>query len=216
MSTSEANKKSLTSDTISRIKYEQRRDRIVITRKEIENRFFVFKMKIINDTLSINTGFHLPLLKLINEYAWQTYLVHDLKMVLHSIVEFTDFVESVCDMMTPRLLNAIIQATLSNRKSMLFRRIAYDGHMLLLRHMIVKKWDLKWSSTLQCYQNIEKKIVYKYTTTQDDAELWLEKHYNDMKQWKMLWAINEHNFPEIAVDLDLRILRQCRLRIRVS
>lgn len=102
-------------------------------------------MKLVNDVLG-SSGLHIaPLLKIINEYAWQTYVETDLKPIFAVLKDYYDVMNAHCDV-TPRLLNATIQATKDSRDSILFRRTENDGHMACLRRYVIDHWRLKWSS----------------------------------------------------------------------
>lgn len=169
-------------------------------------------MKRLNDVLRSAEVYIPPLLTTINEYLEND---SSLKIALTPLVDFYDYAKEFCDM-TPRLLNALVQATDDNRRSILFRRTHNDGHVALLRASIRGKWRLKWYRSLKCYQNTKKRIVYLFVSADEDADLWLERYADEMNTWKIVCVVDEWSKVE-QIHVDPRILRQCRGRcMRVS
>lgn len=200
-------------------------------------------MKLINDTLSSAGLFIPPLLKLINEYAWQSYLEHppNLQMInktlsgsmglylppllqlIHEYARGEHDLKQQCLKplvdysammpMTPRLLNAAVQATLDNRQSILFYGFNYDGDTVFLQDIITKKWNLKWVTRLNCSLNRKQRVVCSFWLPEEGCK-WYDVHKDDMKDWKIFCLLG--GLYDIFQDIDIALLRQCRRRLRIS
>lgn len=166
-------------------------------------------MKILNDPL-IAAGLYMPpLLKLINEYAWQTYLEHDLGLIIEPLRQTADYYGSW--KMTPRLLLATILGTRDDRHSICFRRVKRGDIHLDFIYNCLKKWNLELFSG---HSDINRKeriaLLYLHVSTNKSMFPSI-----NLEHWKIFCLVDELNPPQ-DMDMYRSFLTRCKHVVRIS